>query len=500
MVYVESAYEKPATTVEEQVHLLTTRGFDVGDPAEAQEILGRIGFFRLSGYWYTFRRDLFDESGAFIGKRSDVRAGTPLRAVHGLYVFDAQLRSCLLEAIAEIEVGFRAQIGATLARRGVFAHRDPGALSSSFTAPAPDGAGGGSSAYAAWVEECSRQEARSKEPFAEHLRRKYGPNFPVWAAVEVMTFGALENLLTGMRQDDRQLLASELDLHLKDGRGDSALLSSILGNLRLLRNSCAHHVRVWNKTFPNVASMKQVPDLNHIHAETPKVYGTIVILAFLLARIAPTSTWRDRVRLLVESRSREVGFGLVQLGFPDGWEREAIWQPGYERDPLNQRRALLAGSLETVSAVEARVLLSSERSGNPRSLLRYLVDRRALSYVTVGEAKRYPIFQFDTSASFVSTAVADVNAEILDIVSSVAATEEEARVLAFEWWMTQSGKGVDPPTVLVPAGSMSREEAVQDFRAFVAEAGLLPVRHVRSRAAGRSPLGSRRLPQVWHRS
>jgi hypothetical protein len=47
---------KAYKTYDEQVDLLASRGMDVGDRDAAIKQLQHINYYRLSGYWYSFRR------------------------------------------------------------------------------------------------------------------------------------------------------------------------------------------------------------------------------------------------------------------------------------------------------------------------------------------------------------------------------------------------------------------------------------------------------------
>jgi abortive infection bacteriophage resistance protein len=48
-------YQKPYLNVGDQLARLKARGMGVTDDAKACAYLERIGYYRLSGYWYPFR-------------------------------------------------------------------------------------------------------------------------------------------------------------------------------------------------------------------------------------------------------------------------------------------------------------------------------------------------------------------------------------------------------------------------------------------------------------
>ena len=54
------SYPKPWLSLEQQLNKLQSRGMQVSDAAKARGYLHRIGYYRLSGYWFAFR----ERSGA----------------------------------------------------------------------------------------------------------------------------------------------------------------------------------------------------------------------------------------------------------------------------------------------------------------------------------------------------------------------------------------------------------------------------------------------------
>ena len=45
-------YKKPRLTFDAQIALLKSRGMSISDESKAKDYLQRIGYYRLSGYWY----------------------------------------------------------------------------------------------------------------------------------------------------------------------------------------------------------------------------------------------------------------------------------------------------------------------------------------------------------------------------------------------------------------------------------------------------------------
>jgi abortive infection bacteriophage resistance protein len=100
--------------------VLKSRGLGVSDDARAVAYLERIGYYRLSGYWYPFRIRAGTGPASVIG--DNFRAGTEFGHVVDLYVFDKKLRLLMLDAIERVEIALRTSIAQILGPLGCWAH------------------------------------------------------------------------------------------------------------------------------------------------------------------------------------------------------------------------------------------------------------------------------------------------------------------------------------------------------------------------------------------
>lgn len=446
-----SSYAKPFLTVSQQVQLLSDRGMETGPSHEAEALLRRIGYYRLSGYWYSYRIRRTADSGE-VAVTSDFEPGTSLRAIEQIYDFDANVRILLLEAIEVVEVALRFHVGHTLGFRHRFAHRNVSSLDPAFTG-GPRGDSDSLSAHDEWLREFDLQETRSQEAFVLHFRQEYGPHLPVWVATEVMSFGTLRRLYLGSAEQDRRLIAAAFDLFTATGVGDSGLLSNWLEQVRHLRNLCAHHSRVWNRSFTvELARSDTVPELEHVvERSRRRLYGSVGVLAYLLERIEPRNGWKDRmIRLLTENSDR-LGLSLEAMGFSDAWASQQIWQADYRRDHEQARRAQLIASLAVGTTAETKRSLHARPEKNRRSWLRYLTTKSALVVVEYGGAKLYPQFQFREGD--VVSAVADLNERLFR--SAGGRDRTAVSWDALEWWVTPIPDLGGAPKDLVLTASLS---------------------------------------------
>lgn len=332
------AYGKPFSSIDEQLPLLTKRGMDVGDPTAARMLLQRVGYYRLSGYWHPFRNSGVTESGFAI--HDDFVPGTTLEKVVEIYEFDRRLRLLTMDALERVEIALRFHIGHTLGRRGAFAHTDVRCLSPEFTSctdvEPPNLAKWRNSDHAKWLAKRDLEVKRSKADFAVHFKRSYELPLPVWVTTELMDFGGLATLYAGLLQTDRDSIAAHLSLDDRSGAGHGGALKDWLSNLTYVRNVCAHHARFWNANITSRLSTRHLrafPELGHAAGpSTARPYSSLAVLAVLSKRLDPTDDWPTRVRTHIHERLPD-GRSPGELGCPDGWQRERIW----ECHPQNRR-------------------------------------------------------------------------------------------------------------------------------------------------------------------
>ncbi|HEX3962472.1 MAG TPA: Abi family protein [Trebonia sp.] len=289
----------------DQVVLLEQRGMDVGDHDDAARVLGRINYYRFSGYWYSFRQRT-DE-----GRGDTFYQGTRLADVVALYEFDARLRTATFSTLAPIELALRALLGHELGRIDPCVHLDPGMLG-----PA---ARQGTS-YERWRKDYEYELASSREDFVIHHHRKYGGRLPVWAAVELLGWGGLTRLYGFAPRSTQDAIAGMCGLR-------APQLSSWLKALNIVRNVCAHHGRLYNRvhTFsPKLPPAVAHPDLHAATTVWTRTFGQLTLIQFLLDRLEVGSM--RTLPLVVKTYPAVSMIPLLHLGAETTWQtRSRLW-------------------------------------------------------------------------------------------------------------------------------------------------------------------------------
>ncbi len=308
--------------------LLASRGLVIPDPRDAERILRTVGYYRLSGYWYPYRQT--SPTGA--GRADDFVPGTALDQIIGLYDFDRRLKLHLLDALERIEIAVRVQLGHVLGRRGTYAHLDPANQDARFDQPL---ASGKPSRYQEWLRRMQEAQQRSREDFVEHFRAKYDGRLPTWVVTEILDFGGVSTLYSGLRRRDRDGIAAEFAALDGKGRGNGAALSNWLRVINYLRNTCAHHSRLWNRNMDvqlATTHLRPIGPLARLHTgptiQVSRVFGPLCLVLFLLAEVVDEDAWerwRDDLVALLTTALAPTGRTLAEMGFPPEWRTSSLW-------------------------------------------------------------------------------------------------------------------------------------------------------------------------------
>jgi len=310
---------------EAQLAILEERGLQVDDRAAALSYLARIGYYRLSGYWYPFRRLEIsqDDDGRLVKRRLNAFvADSHFREVVDLYVFDKKLRLLALDALERIEMALRVDIAHLLGEQDIHAHENPQCLHGHFSKQVlKKGYGKGRTQHQLWLEKYQQHLHRARrEPFVAHYLGKYG-RLPIWVAVEVWDFGMMSKLYAGMKPPDQNRIAD------KYGAKDGHTLAEWLRSLNFIRNVSAHHSRLWNiNVLERSAPFADDAYWQALNNARPFFY--FCLIQKLMRIICPNSRWHQRVRALMADfpQTTSGAVSLRDAGVIDDWQSWGLWK------------------------------------------------------------------------------------------------------------------------------------------------------------------------------
>lgn len=258
-------YTKRATTYQQQIALLKSRGVQIPDEDKAHEYLSDIGYYRLGFYIYPF-----EQTYPFLDHRRshNVLPGTTIEDIVAFYYYDLDLRNILNRYLSRIEVALRTTIIYELSNRyttNPWWYVDSTIVDTSFIHTFTTRFYG---------------NIKDKDPIKRHHHRYQEPYAPAWKAMEYMTLGNLENLYDKLLSTRDKSLISQ-----KFNEPAIGTFKNYLSIIREVRNSCAHgNVIVDMGLTSCVQSGAACPTLPIGSQNT--FYGAIRVIDFMLRQVS----------------------------------------------------------------------------------------------------------------------------------------------------------------------------------------------------------------------
>lgn len=283
---------KPARSYEGQIERLTAaHGLTVQDKAAVRRILSTVNYYRLTTYGKHLRKP--DDPERFL-------PGVTLHTLYALYQFDMGLRHAILPVLEFFEVQLRAKIAYHLAITY-------GSLG--YTSPENFRGDRQSQGFFKDVHNKFRTEVRRCDDlaFVRHHKNKYGGKFPVWAAVELFSFGMLGQLYTIMKEADQAAVAKDYGM---TAQALSALISAAID----VRNICAHYNRLYNQAIEDQPELREDQRIY----ESDRVFPTLLALRAVCGR---ERIWREMLAEIKALHGEFPEADLALCGFPEDWEQ-----------------------------------------------------------------------------------------------------------------------------------------------------------------------------------
>lgn len=276
---------KKPTTYQEQLDILQKRNIVIDDPDRCAAVLESINYYRFTAYFLPFKQ-----------KDGTYRSGTRFQRVYRIYEFDRKLRGILFSALEEVEVYLRAKFAYFHAHKyGAEGYMDAANYSTHHQEEK-------------FHENLAREIASNKRSaFVIHHNEHYDGHFPIWAIVELFTFGMLSRFYSDMKTADQKHLAKELY---------NTIPKNVISWLRCctdLRNICAHYGRLYYRIFPATPA-----NIDATQAQSRQLWGAVLALKALYP---DREKWNNEImsqfHALFEEYHEDVILG--HMGFPKDW-------------------------------------------------------------------------------------------------------------------------------------------------------------------------------------
>jgi abortive infection bacteriophage resistance protein len=307
----KNSYKKVFKTYEEQVAILKSRNLKISNNSFAISKLQRINYYRLSAYFLPFqypknsdKKDIFLENITF-------------EDIIQLYYFDCELRKIIFEAIECIEVYFRTKITYCHASKyGAFGYLDKKNFETS------------QSFFDDIMISLKEETKRSQELFIKHFKDEYHTtDLPLWTVVEVISFGTLSKVYSILKTEEQESVISSLN------GINKKVFKNWLHGLSVIRNICAHHSRLWNRTLgvkfeiprkkDEFLSIKRIEE-NKEHKLNDKIFFALSIIEYILSSIGEDELdFKLKIKDLLQKYPK---VKIESMGFPTNWKENSIWE------------------------------------------------------------------------------------------------------------------------------------------------------------------------------
>ena len=282
---------KPARSYEEQARrLMDVHNLNAGNADRARHILSTVNYYRLTTYGKHLRRN--DNPELFVD-------GVTLDDLYDLYQFDMGLRHQILPVLEFFEVQLRAKISYHLA----MAYGSTGYTNAANFRLDRQSQGSHKSLMNTFRIEVDREDDLA---FVRHHQNKYGGKFPIWAAVELFSFGMIAQLYAIMTQDDQWAVSKQYRLSPEE-------LSALIGASVDVRNICAHYGRLYNQTMDDRVIL--LP--KYAQYESDYVFPILLMLKVCAGGHRVYSDMIRGIKLLTQEFPKA---DLSLCGFPEDWE------------------------------------------------------------------------------------------------------------------------------------------------------------------------------------
>ncbi len=280
-------------TIEQQIDNLKSLHLVIDDENDVRAKLSSISYYRLIKAYGTSYKNR--KSGIFSKNVS-------FDDIYHLYEFDNQLRYILFPLFERIEITLRCRIANYFGvKYGSMGYLEENNFEKNFSE---------------LFNKISLSIENAKNSSSiKHFNENYG-KVPLYAAIEVFSFGVLVDFYKSMHKEDRTAIAK---MYYK---GDERYLSSWFDSIAYTRNICAHFGRLYQKNFTKLPLLF-TPDDYDIR-ENNRLFRVLCCMRYVCHEFEDWGSVVASIKDLIDSYD-----GLVKtsgLGFSDGWFNKLLDQ------------------------------------------------------------------------------------------------------------------------------------------------------------------------------
>ena len=279
---------QPPMTIDEQIENLKNIGLIVENEEYAKKILNDISYFRLIK---AYSLNLKSKNGKYCEK-------VTFEQIVELYLFNANFRQVIFPEIEKVEINVRCRIANYFAEQyGVLGYLE----ADNFV---------NAEYHKMFLDDIEEEIRRnSKAPFVKNFHDNYeGGNVPIYALVEILSFGTLSKFYKNMKNQDKKAIAKSFGV-------GYTYFESWLESISYVRNICAHYGRLYN------AKLSKTPILYKEYSEAGignnRIFGVLLCLKHLLKSNDHWNLFVDKIELLFDKYE---SVDIKTMGFTENWK------------------------------------------------------------------------------------------------------------------------------------------------------------------------------------
>lgn len=294
-------YPKNFLSVTQLIRKLTDAGMTIDSQDEAEMALTTIGYYRLKGY--SFHR-IDHATKKYI-------TGINFSDILKLYHFDSELSHLVFSYLSQIEVTLRARlVNAFQTTQDAMILHDPSVFKDK---------------QLYWRNQgtIASEISRSNDVFIEHNFNNHEGAIPLWASVEVMSFGTMSKTIKNMKTGNNSafsLLVQNYKFINTNGNEvnpSKDMFASWIQTVSVMRNICAHNSRIYNRT---ISTRPQLIFSDVINPQ-PRYNGFYQIMLSMKYLRPSEESWTDFVSDFKQLLNKYAGaYDIHRLNFPSDWE------------------------------------------------------------------------------------------------------------------------------------------------------------------------------------
>lgn len=274
-------------SVTEQIENLKSIGLIVNDEEKAISFLNDVSYFRVIK---AFSLGLKPKNGNYYD-------GVTFEQIIDLYKFNSHFRQILFVIIERIEVNLRCRLANYFSSKyGVLGYENPENFKNS-------------EYHNIFLEDVNQEIKRnSKSPFVKNFQMNYSDGkLPMYALVELFSFGTLSKFFKNMKNEDKKAVASMYGV-------GYTYFESWIESIAYVRNLCAHYGRLYN------AKLSKTPILYKQYQEegikSIRIFGVLVCISYLIPH---DDHWKEFIESLKFYIEKYPNVKISTMGFPNNW-------------------------------------------------------------------------------------------------------------------------------------------------------------------------------------